>query len=101
MKKHQISIVISIVCIFGIVVYNYKLATLFDNSRGKDRALFGLTELANLDVKLYLGIVLIVALVFAILAIRKAENSKLSMLSIILSMLTISSLLVDWWQIMI
>ena len=101
MKKYQISIVISIVCICGIVVHNYRLATLFNNSSGKNRALFGLTEVANLDVKLYVGFVLIVALVFGILAIRKAENNKLSMLSIILSMLGIISLLVRWWQIMI
>lgn len=101
MKKHQISIVISIVSICGIVVHNYRLATLFNNSSGKNRALFGLTELAYLDVKVYLGLVLIVALVFGILAIRKAENSKFSMLSIILSMLGILSLLVRWWQIMI
>ena len=69
MKKYQISILISAVCICGIVVHNYRLATLFNNSSGKNRALFGLTELAYLDVKLYLGLVLVVALVFGIYAI--------------------------------
>lgn len=101
MKKHQISILISVVCICGIVVQNYRLAIMFNNSSGKNRALFGLTELAYLDVKLYLGLALIVALVFGILAIRKAENGRLSILSIVLSIIGILSLPISCWKMMI
>ncbi|CAM4114121.1 MULTISPECIES: hypothetical protein [Flavobacterium] len=101
MKKYQISILISVVSICGIVVLNYRLATLFNNSSGKNKALFGLTELAYLDVKLYIGLVVTIALGFGILAIRKAENRQYSILSIILSIIGILSLFVRWWTMMI
>lgn len=101
MKKHEISILISLMCICGIVFQNYRLADMFNKSRGKNRALFGITELAQLEVKLYIGIVLIVGLVFGILAIRKAENIQLSILSIILSVSGIILLYTRLWPVMI
>ena len=101
MKKYQISILFSLVCICGIVFQNYRLAEMFNKSRGKNRALFGITELIQLDVKLYLGIVLVVSLVFGILAIRKAENKQLSILSIILSVIGIILLFIRLWPMMV
>lgn len=101
MKKYQISILISLVCICGIVFQNYRLAEMFKRSRGKNRALFGLTEFVQLDVKLYLGIVLIVALVFGILAIRETENRQFSILSILLSVIGIILLFVRFWTMLV
>ena len=101
MKKYQISILISLVCICGIVFQNYRLAEMFNQSTGKNRALFGLTEIRQLDVKLYLGIVLIVALVFGILAIRKAENRQFSILSIVLSVIGIVLLFINLWRMLV
>ena len=101
MKKYQISILISLVCICGIVFQNYRLAEMFNKSRGKNRALFGITELVELDVKLYLGIVLIVALIIGILAIRKAENRQFSILSIVLSVIGIILLFIRMWTMMV
>ena len=97
MKKYQVSILISLFCICGIVFQNYRLAVMFNKSKGKNRALFGITELAQLDVKLYLGIFLVVALAFGIFAIRKTENRQFSILSIILSIIGIILLFVRLW----
>ena len=101
MKKYQVSILTSFLGICGIVFQNYRLAGMFTKARGKNRALFGLTELAQLDVKLYIGIVLIISLVFGILAIRNGENLRLSMLSIVLSLTGMVLLFIRLWTIFV
>lgn len=101
MKKYQISIILSLICICGIVFQNYRLAEMYNKSTGKNRALFGMTEILQLEVKLYLGIALIIGLTFGVLAIRKLENKSLSILSIILNVIGIIFLFVRFWTMMI
>jgi hypothetical protein len=101
MKKYQVSLLASFLCICGIVFQNYRLAEMYTKSRGKNRALFGLTELAQLDVKLYIGVVLSFSLVFGILAIRNGENPRLSTLSIVLSVTGMVLLFVRLWTIFV
>jgi len=101
MKKYQISILISLSCFLGIIYQNYRLAEMFKHSKGKTRALFGIIEFAQLDVKLYLGLALIVSLLLGILAFRKKEHRIFSILSIILSIITIILLFIRFWTFMV
>lgn len=101
MKKYQISILIGLICICGIILQNYRLAEMFNKSSGKNRALFGIIELTQLHIKIYLGIVLIVALTFGIFAIRKTENRQFSIFSIALSLIGIILLFIRIWMIMV
>lgn len=95
MKKYAfISLVLSLISISGNIFQNYRLAELYNKSTGKTRALFGLIELTQLYIKIYLGIVSIVALIFAIIAFRKNENRILTLLSIILSVISFTLLYV-------
>lgn len=101
MKKNQVSIIFSLSCILGIFFQNYRLAKLYDNSVGKTRALFGLTEIANLDIKVYLAFASLISLVFGILAIRNKENLKLAIISIALSSIAIILLFIRLCKFMI
>ncbi|MBF6642399.1 hypothetical protein IVB69_12985 [Flavobacterium sp. J49] len=101
MKKYHISIFISLVSIIGIIYQNYRIAQIFNESRGKNRALFGITELTRLDVKLYLGLALIVSFIFGILSIRKREDFYFSILSVVLSFIGINLLFIKVWTWMI
>ncbi len=101
MKKYQVSIFFSLVSITGIVYQNYRLAEMFNTSTGKTRALFGITEVSQLDVKVYLGLVSIISLIFAVLALWKKENRKLAWLSIGLSGVAIILLFIRFWKLMI
>ncbi len=101
MRKYQISIIISIITISGIIFQNYRLVEMYNKSRGKNRAFFGFTEIAQLDVKFCLGLLCIISLVFGILAILKKENLKLSIISVGISLISIVLLLIRLWTYMI
>ena len=98
MRKYLISIFISVSCFVGIIFQNYRLAEMYNKSRGKNRALFGITELIQLDIKLYIGIGLLASLLLGIIAIRKKENRMLSILSIMLSFIFIILLFIRLWK---
>ncbi len=101
MKRYVISIFLSLISILGIIFQNYRLAVMYNESGGKNRALFGITEIAQYDIKLYLGIFLFVALLIGIIAIRRKENKIFSLLSIIVSLIGIILLFFRIWTIMI
>jgi hypothetical protein len=101
MRKYSISIGISIAGILGIVYENFRLAEMYTQSRGKNRALFGLIELAQYDVKLYLGMALMLNLIFAFQAFHKKENYTLSMLALILSGIGLILLFVRFWTLLV
>jgi len=97
MKRYLISIFISIACIASIIFENYRLAEMYNKSTGKTRALFGITEFLRLDIKLYIGVGLLMSFILGILAIRRNENRKLSILSIVLSVISIILLFIRLW----
>ncbi len=101
MKKYHISIFLSLISICGIIIQNYRLAEIYLKAGGKTRALFGLTELIQLDVKMYLGLISIISLLFGILAIRKKENNLYSVFSICLSGVSITLIFVRFWKLML
>ncbi len=101
LKFALISICFSILIIIGIIYHNSQLAALYNLSHGKERALFGLTELAQLDKKLYLGYCAIFTLILEIVAWRKKEPKKLYLLAIGLSILSLSLLFIRLWVYMV
>jgi hypothetical protein len=101
LKKNQISIFLSLISIFGIIIQNYRLAEMYLKVGGKTRALFGLREIIQLDVKLHLGIISIISLLFGILAFRREENKSFSVFSICLSGVSFTLLFIRFWKLMI
>ena len=101
MKKYQISIFLSIISICGIIFHNYKLAKIYLKVDGKTKALFGITELVHLDMKVYIGLVSLTSLTFGIIGLLKKENKLRSTLSICLSGISIILIFIRFWKLMI
>ncbi|PZP49803.1 MAG: hypothetical protein DI598_07025 [Pseudopedobacter saltans] len=70
MRKCQISILISLICFLGIIFQNYRLAIMYKNASGKNKALLGITELMQLNVKFLIACALLVGFVFGILNMK-------------------------------
>lgn len=70
---------------------------MFNKAQGKDKALFGLKELTQLDIKVYLGIILIVSLILSIMASIKKENTMYSRFAVILNIFTFILLFMRLW----
>ena len=92
---------LSIISICGIIFHNYKLAKIYLKVGGKTRALFGITELVHLEMKIYMGLVSLISLTVGIIAFQKQENKLLSTLSIYLSGISIILIFIRLWKLMI
>ncbi|WP_341903433.1 hypothetical protein [Fluviicola taffensis] len=97
LKFSLISIFVNILIIIGIIYHNYQLASLYQETQGKERALFAIIELAQLDKKLYLGYCIVFTLILGIVAWRKKEPKKHYLFAIGLSILSISLLFIRLW----
>jgi hypothetical protein len=62
-----------LLAIAWIFQQNNKLANMFLESRGKTRALFGIMELNQLDVKIYIGLIVFLGLILWFFGLRKRE----------------------------
>lgn len=98
MKKYSVaSIILSLICIGATVFQNFRLLRMYRQARGKDKALFGITEISELDVKLYIGIGIVFGLILALVAIRKKENRTLSYTAVLFALLSSLLLFVRLW----
>lgn len=92
------SIILGIISIFGIIYQNYKLAHIYNNSDGKTKALFGIIELAQIDLKIYLGIISILGIILGVFAIRRNENKIYFTTAILLNVIGFILLFIRFWR---
>ena len=93
----KISITLSIASILTTIFINFQIAEAYLNSRGKNKALFGLSELLRFGYQYYVVIIGITSLVFAILRNKKEKNR----ISILLSLLAILIVFSKIWMLFI
>jgi hypothetical protein len=96
-----LSLVLSSICIAGLIIFNYNLSATYLSSSGKTQALFGIIELSRLHIKLYFIPLALLSIILAILAIRKKEAKWLSIVSIICCLITIVTFFILLWTFMI
>ena len=88
---------LGLVTILGVVYQNNRLANMYLESKGKTRALFGFTELNQLDIKVYLGLTILIGIVFWVIAWRKREHKTGLIISSIFLCAATSSLFMRLW----
>jgi hypothetical protein len=96
-KYSKYSSILSLISVLGIIYQNFRLREMFLKTHGKDRALFGITEIAQLDIKLYFGLISLISLILIIIAIRKKEVKKTLLAAIILNTISIVIIFVRLW----
>jgi hypothetical protein len=96
-KLSLISIAFSFISVALTLYQNYRLACMYELAQGKTKALFGITEIREMDKKVYIGIISIAALIIGYIALRKQENKKLAMTAIFLGVLSIALLFIRLW----
>lgn len=98
MKKISFfAIILGVLSIIGIVYQNYRLASMYRVAYGKTKALFGIRELSELDIKVYIGLIAVLGLVLGFIAIRKKENKFYSICAITINITAISLLFLRIW----
>jgi len=101
LKYSLFSFLASFICIIGLLIHNYNLAKIYFSGSGKNRALFGLTELNRLYVKMYFIPFALLAILFVILAWRKKENSSLLIGALLFLGISIFCFFYRFWLLMI
>ena len=99
-KLAFISCLISTVCLARIIYINHEIAVEYLSSTKKTQMLFFLTLLAY-NYKYYYIIPSVIALLLAIKAVKKNEQSSFVNLVISLSIITILSVFLPIWRLMI
>lgn len=98
MKKFSVvAIILGVLSIISIVYQNYRLAAMYGAAYGKTRALFGIRELIELDIKIFIGLFAIIGLAIGFIAIRKKENKFHSICAITINIIAICLLFVRIW----
>lgn len=100
-KNSILSILIGAFGLFLLIRNNYNLSVLYLSAKGKTRGMFGIVETLNYYFKYYILVIIAVALLFAIVALRKKEEMQVVYLSIGLCMLTAILVFVPLWRLMI
>lgn len=104
MKKNKfsvLSIILSIACVIAVIIVNLKIANQYLLSDGKTKALFGLIELTTFFYQYYFVALGIISLIFGLIAIKKKELKLLYQTALFLSILSIISVFIKLWKLMI
>lgn len=104
MKSYTNSILSILVGAFGLFLLirnNYNLSVLYLSAKGKTRGMFGIVETLNYYFKYYILVIIAVALLFAIFALRKKEESRMVYWAIGLCVLTVILVFIPLWKFMI
>jgi hypothetical protein len=92
------SICLSCIGIIWALVIERKIYLEFIASTGKTRALFSLIELGYLEVKIYIVVIGIFALVLGIIGLIRKEHKRKAKIAIGLSILTIILPIAKIWR---
>jgi len=104
MKKYRfsaLSIIISILCIIGVIVLNRKLANLILLPDEKTRGLFGIIDSVQFYYRCYFSVIGLSSLTLALIAVRKKEMKLTIQIALFLSMALIISIFIELWKLMI
>jgi hypothetical protein len=78
-----VSVLLSVLVIFFLIYINIQTALLYENSHGKDRALFGLIELINFGYKYWLIFPALLALTIGLLNWYRGGGKKAILISLL------------------
>lgn len=92
---------LALACTCAVTIQDYRLSRMYIRASGKTRALFGITELVQSYVKVYIGIVLLVSLLLLITGLSQKENKRYLLLAFITVFITAALLLMRMWRWMI
>jgi hypothetical protein len=98
MKFNLISLGLSAAGIILALKINYDIAEAYEIADGKTQALFGIALLLKYGYKYYYAVIGFVALAFAVWALNRNEDRKLSIVAIAMSLVCIFSFLLDVWK---
>jgi len=104
MKKNKyalLSIILSGICIIGLLIFNYNLAQVYLSSDGKTQALFGINEFMRLYIKFYFIPFVIGSLIFTIRSFQKKEIKSLKYASVICFLIVVATFFIRFWRFMI
>ena len=94
------SLMISLITIIILVLINKQIATQFEASSGKTRALFGIIELTY-SYKYFMTVGGILAVILAHFAIQKGETRLLSLFAIIVAIIAMTTMFLRIWTWMV
>ena len=97
----QISILLSLVSIAITLFINFRIAGTYLRVDGKTRALFGLTELLSFGYQYYIGLLGIIALIFAIAGMKESSSSGKKFIAVLLSLFAITFVFARTWRLFI
>ena len=100
-KYLGISILLSVISIAISIFINTQIAKVYLRSSGKNKALFGLTELTRFGYQYYIALLGIVSLIFAILSIKKNAQGIKKITAVLLSLLAMGIVFARIWRLFI
>jgi hypothetical protein len=87
-------------CLIGLIIINHQIALRFLSADGKTRAWFGIIEMF-FNYKYLLIIPIVISSIFIVKGIKKKENKKIIIYSIILSITALICVFLRIWRLMI
>lgn len=100
-KFSTLASLLSLCSIVSCIILNYDLAKLYIKASGKTKALFGIIELSRLDLKTWIFIAGLTALILSLVAIKRKENKKLYQFSFVISLIAMILVFIRIWKWMI
>jgi hypothetical protein len=100
-KLSIVSLIFSIGTIVALLFINHEIALRYLSADGKTKGLFGIVELISFSYKYYFLITGLFSFIMSILAIRKKETKWLSYASLVISIFSIVSVLIQFWKFLI
>jgi hypothetical protein len=97
----MISLVLSISTLLAIIWINWNIAEYYNSLGRKEQAWFGLTEALNYSYKYFFLAPALIALILALVGRKRKEVAGASVTAIVLSLITVISVLVKLWKVMI
>jgi len=85
----------------AVIIVNHKIANQYILSDGKTQALFGIIEILDFSYKYYLLIPCLISFLCGLLAIRKKEMKFTIQIALSLSILSIISVFMEIWKLMV
>lgn len=99
MRRSSISILLSIISILVTTGINIAIANEYIHSSGKNRALFGLTELLTFGYQYY--VVILAGAAFIVSLFIKKLGSKQQFIALLLSVMAISLVFLRIWRVFV
>jgi hypothetical protein len=100
-KFYEISIALSFASMVVTIIINIQIAKQYLKSDGKTRGLFGINELLQFGYQYYLVLLGVASFVFALLGIGKSLQKRKILIAALLSLISIVTVFLRIWRIII